>query len=114
MGIDDSKLIDQANQTTSTGFLDGQRKDAQSLGDKGAVQGTDFVPDWDEEFKQDIHGVFNIAGDSHATVDRKVQLIEQCFKVGTKDATIKKVTSIRGDTRPGDQDGHEQYVNRDS
>ncbi|KAF6747547.1 peroxidase TAP [Ephemerocybe angulata] len=102
LGIDDTKLVD-------TAFLSGQRQDARTLGDKGTLDGDKFVPDWDAPFKQDIHGVFVVAGDSHVTVDRKVQLIEQRFKVGTPTASISKIVSIVGDVRPGDQDGHEHF-----
>ncbi|KAJ2930780.1 dyp-type peroxidase, partial [Candolleomyces eurysporus] len=102
LGIDDTKLIDPA-------FLIGQRRDAQDLGDKGTGDGDSFVPDWDDGFKQDIHGVFIVSGDSHPTVDKKIQDIEKLFKIGTNAASYKKIVSIRGDVRPGDQSAHEHF-----
>jgi hypothetical protein len=102
LGIDDSKLTDPA-------FLAGQRADAENLGDKGtkSKEGK-FIPDWEEEFKQDIHGVMNIASNCPNRIHEQVQLIEEYFKVGTAQATMRKVTSICGNTRPKEHNGEEQ------
>lgn len=80
--IDDTKLADSA-------FLSGQRIDAGSnLSDKGMI---------------------NIAGDSHETVDKKLQLVKHIFDVGGAHASLKKLTIVtRGDVRLGDQSAHEQ------
>ncbi|CAA7264490.1 unnamed protein product [Cyclocybe aegerita] len=102
LGIDDAKLID-------TAFLTGQRIDAgANLGDKGTGTGPNFVPDWEEPFKQEIHGVFIIAGESHPTVDKKIQHIEQIFGLGNA-SSIKKLIAIRGDVRPGALSAHEHF-----
>lgn len=104
MGIDDVKLNDSA-------FLAGQRVDAgENLLDKGTGQGTNFSPDWEEPFKKEIHGVIILAGDSHATVDAKLNQIKEIFGVGPGGAksSLAEVTTIRGDARPGDQSAHEQ------
>ncbi|KDR78229.1 hypothetical protein GALMADRAFT_65104 [Galerina marginata CBS 339.88] len=101
--IDDSKLLD-------TAFLSGQKLDAgANLGDKGSGSGTNFIPDWEEPFKQEIHGVILLAGDSHATVDKKLAEIKHIFRVGEHSASIKEITSVRGDSRPGDQSAHEHF-----
>jgi hypothetical protein len=88
LGIDDAKLNDSA-------FLAGQRVDA---------------PDWEEPFKKEIHGVIILAGDSHATVDAKLNRIKEIFGIGPGNAkdSLAEVTTVRGDARPGDQSAHEQ------
>ncbi|KDR71618.1 hypothetical protein GALMADRAFT_159433 [Galerina marginata CBS 339.88] len=103
LGIDDTKLID-------TAFLDGQRFDAgANLGDKGSGSGQDFVPDWEEPFKKEIHGVIILAGDSHPSVDKKLQEIKRIFDVGGRTSSISEITSVQGDARPGDQSAHEHF-----
>ncbi|KAF9484599.1 Dyp-type peroxidase [Pholiota conissans] len=105
LGIDDAKLNDSA-------FFAGQRVDAgQNLLDKGAGEGANFSPDWEEPFKKDIHGVIILAGDSHATVEAKLHKIKEIFGVGLGGAkdSIVEVTTVRGDARPGDQSAHEHF-----
>jgi hypothetical protein len=101
LGIDDTKLSDSA-------FLTGQRADAEGLHDKGTGTGPSYVPDWEQPFKQEIHGVILVAGDSHATIDKKLRDIKHIFGVGGHKHSIKEITTVRGDTRPGDQSAHEQ------
>ncbi|KAF8151491.1 hypothetical protein B0H34DRAFT_130841 [Crassisporium funariophilum] len=101
--IDDTKLID-------TAFMTGQRIDAgKSLGDKGTGSGSNFDPDWEPEFKQELHGVIIVAGDSHLNVEKRICQIEEIFGVGTVAASIHKITSVRGDVRPGTQSAHEHF-----
>ena len=87
-------------------FLDGQRADALTLFDPT----TDGILDWEEPFKQEIHGVFVVAGESHFSVDKKIHEIEAIFGVGGPSPSLQKVTSVVGDARPGDLSAHEQYV----
>jgi len=91
-------------------FVAGQRADAEGLLDQGTKAGDVFTPDWEEPFKQEIHGVFVIAGESHFSVDKKIHEIEAIFGVGGPSPSFQKVTSVVGDTRPGDLSAHEQYV----
>jgi len=102
LGIDDGKLSDSA-------FLAGQRADAEGLHDKGTGTGPSYVPDWEQPFKKEIHGVFLLAGDSHATIDKKLHDIKNIFGVGGPKPSIKEITTVRGDTRPGDQSAHEHF-----
>ncbi len=103
MGIND----DIGDSAFNTGML----ADASNLGDKGTTSASGiFDPDWDPEFKQDIHGLILVAGDHHATVDDLVKRIEKTFSVGTQNATIHEVTRKVGDVRPKKEAGHEQYV----
>ncbi|KAF5375843.1 hypothetical protein D9615_008174 [Tricholomella constricta] len=106
MGIDDANLT-----KTETIFEMGQKKDAQSLGDKGTTVGSEFVPDWEPEFLQDIHGVILVSGDSHGTVNKKLQQVKEIFGLaqGPNKSSIKAVTSIVGDVRPGKESGHEHF-----
>lgn len=101
LGIDDRKLADPA-------FLAGQRADAEGLHDKGTGTGPSYVPDWEQPFKDEIHGVFLLAGDSLDTVDKKLQEIKNIFGVGGPRPSVKEITSVRGDLRPGDQSTNEQ------
>ncbi|PFH47223.1 hypothetical protein AMATHDRAFT_68188 [Amanita thiersii Skay4041] len=102
MGIDDSKLGDSS-------YLKGQRLDAESLNDKGTGTGPTFDPDWLPPFKQEIHGLIIFTGDSHGTVNAKVKEVLGIFGVGTPGSSIKEVTRIRGDVRPGKNSGHEHF-----
>ena len=99
MGIDDSSL---ATTGANDPFIIGQEKDAlTNLGDPKSADGK--TPAWDSHFLKDIHGVILISGDSHGTTDKKKAEIEGIFG-----SSIKNIITIRGDVRPGDQDGHEQ------
>ena len=97
MGIDDSSLGGSTDP-----FMIGQERDAlASLGDPLSADGK--TPDWDPHFLRDIHGVILISGDSHGTTDKKKAEIDQIFG-----SSIKEIITIRGDVRPGAEDGHEQ------
>ena len=99
MGIDDSSLADTG---PTDPFIIGQQQDAlNTLGDPKSADGK--TPDWDPHFLQDIHGVILISGDSHVTTDKKKAEIDLIFNT-----SIKEIIAIRGDVRPGAEDGHEQ------
>ena len=89
-------------------FFVGQKKDAIHLGDAG-VPGLDgeFVPNWIDEFKKQIHGVILIAGESDATVKEVQASVLDTFNVGDN-VTLHEVITLEGSVRPGDQCGHEQ------
>jgi hypothetical protein len=99
MGIDDSSL---AANGAADPFIIGQEQDAlTNLGDPKSADGK--TPDWDPRFLQDLHGVILISGDSHETTDKKKAEIDLIFN-----SSIKEIITIRGDVRPGAEDGHEQ------
>lgn len=79
------------------------RADAGSLGD--TVDSHSQPAQWDAEFKQDIHGVILITGNSHPQIDTALTDVKNILG-----ATIQIVHQIEGHTRPGDISGHEQYV----
>lgn len=86
--------------------------DAKDLGDQGSTSSGAFTPDWIPAFKQDIHGMLLISGDSHPSVDKRLREIERIFAVRTHNPIIHEVTRIVGDVRPGEEKGHEQCVSR--
>ena len=99
MGIDDSSL---ATTGITDPFIIGQQQDAlTNLGDPKSPDGK--TPAWDPRFLRDIHGVILISGESHGTTDVKKVEIDLHFGL-----SIKEIITIRGDVRPGDEDGHEQ------
>ncbi|KAG6810025.1 hypothetical protein H0H92_013639 [Tricholoma furcatifolium] len=103
LGIDDTTLTQ-----VEPSFAQGQKENAQSLGDKGTGTVPNFVPDWDPAFLQDIHAVILISGESHPSVNEKFGEIKNIFGIG-KTPSIKEVTTIVGDVRPGKERGHEHF-----
>lgn len=92
-------------------FNKGMLADAPTLGDQGTtLPSGEFDPDWIPAFKQDIHGLILISGESQVSVDRRRLEIERIFRVRTHSPTIHKVIRIIGDVRPGELKGHEQCV----
>lgn len=83
---------------------------AEFLGDPGTTNGSSFTPNWLPEFKEDIHGVVLVSGESHATVGEELKKVENIFKLGHPDASIKEIIKISGHVRPGKEKGHEQFV----
>jgi len=109
LGFEKLKINDDKLTAVDQPFLDGGLKDSQGLNDKGTGTGASFVPDWEEPFKQKLHGVIVIAGESHHSVDKKIHEIESIFRVGTPLASILKITSVTGDARPGSLSAHEHF-----
>ena len=81
------------------------KQDAQSLGDNGVQTDKGFQPDWDPAFLQEIHGIGLITGDTRETVSDKLATVKDILS-----DTVKEIATLSGDVRPGDQAGHEQYV----
>lgn len=91
-------------------FKKGMLADATTLGDQGTtLPSGEFDPDWIPAFKQDIHGLILISGESQVSVDRRKLEIERIFRVRTHSPTIHKVIRIIGDVRPGELKGHEHF-----
>jgi len=97
LGIDDSSVA-----AATDPFIIGQEADSLSLGDPRASNGTG--PDWDSHFLQPLHGLILISGDCHSSTDKKKAEIDQIFG-----SSIKEIITIRGDVRPGAEDGHEHF-----
>ncbi|KAL9118951.1 MAG: hypothetical protein Q9187_004496, partial [Circinaria calcarea] len=91
-------------------FDKGMLADSMHLGDQGTTSPSGaFDPDWIPAFKQEIHGLILISGDSQVSVDRRKGEIERIFRVRTHSPTIHKVIRIIGDVRPGELKGHEHF-----
>ncbi|TCD63943.1 hypothetical protein EIP91_004753 [Steccherinum ochraceum] len=89
-------------------FKSGQLSVAQDLGDKGFnVNGT-FTPDWIPAFKEAIHGIIIVSGDSQATVDERLNDTIRVLQLGPK-GTCHEVLRLLGAVRPGDEKGHEHF-----
>jgi len=99
LGIDDGSLA--AGGATDP-FIVGQEQDSINLGDPRSSDGT--TPAWDPQFLQALHGVILISGDSHGTTDKKKAEIDLIFG-----SSITEVITLRGDVRPGAEDGHEHF-----
>ncbi|KAF8225253.1 Dyp-type peroxidase [Tricholoma matsutake] len=108
LGIDDSVLTGDAN------YLRGQKKDAESLGDKGTGSGANFAPDWDAAFLKDIHGVILVSGGTREAVEDALKKAKQAFGLSSSESSIQEVISIIGDVRPGKESGHEHFGFLDS
>ncbi|KAH9941342.1 peroxidase TAP [Amylocystis lapponica] len=90
-------------------FKEGQLADAANLGDQGTTTNGVFSPNWIPAFKNLVHGVILVSGDSHPTVEETLCTVEAILGVGRIDATIHEVLRIVGDVRPGAQKGHEHF-----
>ena len=87
------------------------KADAKNLGDTGKSNGGGFDPAWDPAFKSNkIHGLISAAGDSANTVNEVISKVEATFRVGKPEASINLIKRIDGKVRPGEEEGHEQYV----
>jgi hypothetical protein len=74
--------------------------DAPSLGDD--------LSKWDARFKQDIHGLILVTGDTQERNDEVLVRVKKIFHVGEETASIQEVIQVAGKVRPGNEDGHEQ------
>lgn len=99
------------DNTGDTAFEAGQLNGAQALGDPGAPDASGkFVPNWIPAFKNTIHGVLIISGDSELTVAASHALVAGIFNIGALHATLHEVLTLKGNVRPGAEKGHEQSV----
>ncbi|MCJ1385563.1 hypothetical protein MMC17_008686 [Xylographa soralifera] len=100
LGISNEKIGD-------TAFENGMLANATTLGDPGSMSPSG--PDWIPAFKQHIHGMFLISGESHKTVNKTLAMVKDIFYVGCLDASIHEVKHIVGNVRPGKEKGHEHF-----
>lgn len=89
-------------------FEAGQLADAANLGDPGSTVDGKFVPDWIPAFKNTIHGVIIISGESDLTVAATHAVVSGIFNIGAHNATLHETLTIRGVVRPDLESGHEQ------
>ena len=81
---------------------------AASLGDPGSTSASG--PDWIPAFKQHIHGMILVSGESRKKVNEKLAEVKEIFYVGRHDASIHEMHYIMGSVRPGKEKGHEQFL----
>ena len=99
LGITDTLDGDPANPGP---FTRGQMANAETLGDNGRKQPTKddpnhYEPAWRPEFKQNVHGVVLITGDTWERVEARSDFIERAFNIDDpNDASIVEVLRIRG------------------
>lgn len=104
--------ITDANKINDPLFQAGMLKEAQDLGDRANPDKPGFEPEWDTEFLQEIHGVILITGDSHATLNSQLEDVK-CILMKDNNHTIKEISKLVGDVRPGNQRGHEHFGYKD-
>jgi len=95
----------------SNAFLNGAAADAITLGDPllpPNAPANAGQPDWDSEFLGQVDGLILVAGDSHDTVQEKIEEIHKIFPANPNQSSITVVKTITGDVRPGTESGHEQ------
>jgi hypothetical protein len=63
----------------------------------------DNIKNWIPEFKGAIDGVILVSGDSHDRIFQGINGVKVILGY-----TIREVFTVRGDSRPGAQSGHEQ------
>ncbi|MCJ1287576.1 hypothetical protein MMC26_006928 [Xylographa opegraphella] len=100
LGINNEKIGD-------TAFENGMLANAAALGDPGSTSPSG--PDWIPAFKQHIHGMILVSGESPKTVHEKLAKVKDIFSVGRHDASIHEVKHIGGNVRPGKEKGHEHF-----
>lgn len=91
-GLNDSLLDDS--------FKKGQQQDAKSLGDAGTQRGEFWTPNWDAEYKVDIHGIFIITAYNNNIADKFVDDMEAAFALPNRRSSIKRVVLLKGGLRP--------------
>ncbi|KAI0077314.1 peroxidase TAP [Panus rudis PR-1116 ss-1] len=82
-------------------FINGQLSNATALGD--------IESNWLDVFKNGVHGVFIIAGDSTDTINGTWSQIEQIFGLGIASPSINEVFRVIGNVRPDTEKGHEHF-----
>ena len=83
-------------------FQQGQASQASVLGDPGT---TNWVPQF---VGTNVHGVFLVASDSKAAVYAEIAHLEHVLG-----HSIKKLYTLDGNIRPGNQEGHEHFGYKD-
>ncbi|KAI1339968.1 Dyp-type peroxidase [Xylariaceae sp. FL0016] len=94
-------FLDISEEIGDDVFKKGMVADAESLGDDLAK--------WDEEFKEEIHGVILVTANEKTVLGKTFEKILKLFHVGHKNASVVEVARLIGKTRPGKEDGHEHF-----
>ncbi|KAF5380290.1 hypothetical protein D9757_007918 [Collybiopsis confluens] len=91
-------------------FHRGQKQDAKDLGDKGIESEGEFLPDWEDKYLEEIHGVFQITAHNDSKGKAFVYQLKQAFSYS---GGIKTVLSFRTHFRPHPDTRNEHFGFRD-
>jgi hypothetical protein len=70
-------------------------------------------PKWIQPWKDGVDFMVDIAGDSWERVARLWHEVEEIFGIHTHKASAEVVIKIKGNVRPGDENGHEHFGFKD-
>ncbi|RDB23891.1 Peroxidase 2 [Hypsizygus marmoreus] len=90
-------------------FEKGQQQDAKSLGDAGVQRGDFWTPNWDGEYKVNMHGIFLITAYQDAIASQFVTDLEAAFALPSRPSSIKKVVLLKGAPRPGKEGPNDHF-----
>ncbi|KAF8074665.1 hypothetical protein FPV67DRAFT_1665418 [Lyophyllum atratum] len=90
-------------------FEKGQQQDSKSLGDAGTQRGNFWTPQWDAEYKADIHGIFLITAYEDAIAAKFVADMEKAFSYTASRMSIKKVVLLKATPRPKPEDRNDHF-----
>lgn len=94
------QIVGLTNSLLDDCFEKGQKQDARSFGDSGTQRGYSWTPNWDAEYKVDIHGIFLITAYNDAVASQFVTDMEAAFALPTHRSSIEKVVLLKGYLRP--------------
>ncbi len=108
------KTLDLVDSLHDAAFEKGQLRDAKELGDSGTERSGIFYPDWDVEFKADIHGVFQITAHDEDVVTKFIKDLDAAFRMSpTRRSAIQKILLLRASFRPSPETLNEHFGYRD-
>ena len=97
--------IDVNDDIGDIGFSEGQFHQAEKLGDNGDKTSEGSDPHWEPAFKDVIHGVLPVAGDSWKSVNATVAAALHILG-----ASVKVVYNLKGSVRPGEKKVSELWI----
>jgi len=107
------KMLGFHDSLKDESFERGQLRDAKNLGDSGTERSGIFYPDWDVEFKADIHGIFQITAHDETVVKAFIDELESAFLKGPRRSAIRKILLFRAAFRPQPHTLNEHFGYRD-
>jgi Dyp-type peroxidase family len=105
IGLAKLGLVESLNDEA---FDRGQLRDAKDLGDNGTDKGGSFYPNWDSDFQQVTHGIFQITAHDQNKATAFLQQLDSAFTSG-----LKKVLLCRASFRPPPETPNEHFGYKD-
>lgn len=90
------KLFGLTDDLRDDSFEKGQQQDAKSLGDAGTQRGQFWTPNWDPEYKVDLHGIFLITAYNEERATTFIKELETAFATAPRRSSIKKIVVVHG------------------